>query len=72
MYRNERRCRQSVEIYNIIISFYLVRKIVKLKSEWWREKNIYQKKGSDNKYTRNERDQFDQFSSLETNKVNKE
>ena len=49
MYRNERRCRRSVEMYNSIISYNLVKKILKLKSEWWREKNIYKKKGSDTK-----------------------
>ena len=43
-------------MYNIIISYNLVKKIVKLKSEWWREKNIYKKKEMIiNKYTRYER-----------------
>ena len=59
-------------MYNIIISYNLVKKIVKLKSEWWREKNIYIKKEViiNIQDTRETRDQFDQFSSLETNKVN--
>ena len=68
MYRNERRCRQSVEMYN--------NSIIQLRRffNWSLNggvKRIDKKKKEviiNIQETRDTRDQFDQFSSLETNK----